>query len=54
MALPPIAKVTLQAALMSAGSNVVAQAITSYREEVRCFTDLVPDILFPISDYGVA
>ncbi|KAL2844700.1 hypothetical protein BJX68DRAFT_242868 [Aspergillus pseudodeflectus] len=33
MALPPIAKATLQATLMSAGSNVVAQAITSYREE---------------------
>ncbi|KAL2841454.1 hypothetical protein BJY01DRAFT_9660 [Aspergillus pseudoustus] len=33
MALPPIAKATLQATLMSAGSNVVAQAITSYRDE---------------------
>lgn len=35
MALPPIAKATLQAALISAGSNVLAQGITSYRNEVR-------------------
>ncbi|KAI9375849.1 hypothetical protein BJX61DRAFT_492752 [Aspergillus egyptiacus] len=34
MALPPIAKATLQAALISAGSNVVAQGITSYRDEI--------------------
>ncbi|KAL4918104.1 hypothetical protein BDW62DRAFT_182369 [Aspergillus aurantiobrunneus] len=33
MALPPIAKATLQAALISAGSNVLAQGITSYRDE---------------------
>ncbi|KAL2828172.1 hypothetical protein BDW59DRAFT_143303 [Aspergillus cavernicola] len=33
MALPPIAKATLQAALISAGSNVVAQGISSYRDE---------------------
>ncbi|OJJ04766.1 hypothetical protein ASPVEDRAFT_54874 [Aspergillus versicolor CBS 583.65] len=33
MALPPIAKATLQAALISAGSNVLAQGITSYRNE---------------------
>ncbi|KAL3432783.1 hypothetical protein BDV09DRAFT_173398 [Aspergillus tetrazonus] len=32
MALPPIAKATLQAALISASSNVLAQGITSYRE----------------------
>ncbi|KAL4794435.1 hypothetical protein BDV19DRAFT_390273 [Aspergillus venezuelensis] len=32
MALPPIAKATLQAALISAGSNVLAQGITSYRD----------------------
>ncbi|KAL3456057.1 hypothetical protein BJX64DRAFT_281610 [Aspergillus heterothallicus] len=32
-ALPPIAKATLQAALISAGSNVLAQVITSYREQ---------------------
>lgn len=37
MALPPIAKATLQAALISAGSNVLAQGITSYRNEVRQF-----------------
>ncbi|KAL4872105.1 hypothetical protein BDV12DRAFT_193897 [Aspergillus spectabilis] len=33
MALPPIAKATLQAALISAGSNVLAQGIASYRDE---------------------
>ncbi|KAL4753544.1 hypothetical protein BDW72DRAFT_27434 [Aspergillus terricola var. indicus] len=32
MALPPIAKATLQAAVISASSNVLAQGITSYRE----------------------
>ncbi|KAL3471773.1 hypothetical protein BJX99DRAFT_236793 [Aspergillus californicus] len=34
MALPPIAKATLQAALISAGSNVLAQGISSYRDEI--------------------
>ncbi|KAB8075428.1 hypothetical protein BDV29DRAFT_107475 [Aspergillus leporis] len=32
MALPPIAKATLQAALINAGSNVLAQSIQSYRD----------------------
>ncbi|KAL4884017.1 hypothetical protein BJY04DRAFT_20714 [Aspergillus karnatakaensis] len=33
MALPPIAKATLQAAVISAGSNVLAQGIASYRDQ---------------------
>ncbi|KAJ5362379.1 hypothetical protein N7541_003223 [Penicillium brevicompactum] len=33
MAVPPIAKATLQAALISAGSNVLAQGIKSYRAD---------------------
>ncbi|KAF7597339.1 hypothetical protein BBP40_006279 [Aspergillus hancockii] len=32
-ALPPIAKATLQAALINAGSNVLAQSIQAYRNE---------------------
>lgn len=34
MALPPIAKATLQSALINAGSNVLAQGIKAYRAEV--------------------
>ncbi|KAI1837804.1 hypothetical protein DTO006G1_4537 [Penicillium roqueforti] len=34
MAVPPIAKATLQAALISAGSNVLAQGIKSYRADI--------------------
>ncbi|PYH94267.1 hypothetical protein BO71DRAFT_483940 [Aspergillus ellipticus CBS 707.79] len=33
MALPPIARATLQAALVNAGSNTLAQAIGAYRDE---------------------
>ncbi|GKZ36272.1 hypothetical protein AbraIFM66950_007273 [Aspergillus brasiliensis] len=33
MAFPPIARATLQAALINAGSNVLAQAIGAYRDE---------------------
>ncbi|KAL5339756.1 hypothetical protein BJX70DRAFT_397469 [Aspergillus crustosus] len=33
LALPPIAKATLQAAVISAGSNVLAQAIAAYRDQ---------------------
>lgn len=32
--IPPIAKATVQAALISASSNVLAQGITSYRDQV--------------------
>ncbi|KAL2871370.1 Mpv17/PMP22 family protein [Aspergillus lucknowensis] len=35
MALHPIAKATLQAALISAGSNMLAQGISSYRDETQ-------------------
>lgn len=35
MALPPIAKATLQSALINAGSNVLAQGIKAYRAEVH-------------------
>ncbi|KAL4976463.1 hypothetical protein BDW66DRAFT_135037 [Aspergillus desertorum] len=44
MALPPIAKATLQAALISASSNVLAQGITSYREGTPF--ELDPQVLF--------
>ncbi|GAB1197425.1 hypothetical protein BDV32DRAFT_145784 [Aspergillus pseudonomiae] len=40
MALPPIAKATLQAALINAGSNVLAQSIQSYRNEKPFELDL--------------
>ncbi|OOF91199.1 hypothetical protein ASPCADRAFT_211484 [Aspergillus carbonarius ITEM 5010] len=33
MAFPPIARATLQAALINAGSNILAQAIGAYRDE---------------------
>ncbi|KAL5364775.1 hypothetical protein BJX96DRAFT_179259 [Aspergillus floccosus] len=33
MAVPPIAKATLQAALINAGSNVLAQGIKAYKDE---------------------
>lgn len=35
MALPPIATATLQAALVNAGSNVLAQGIKAWRDQVR-------------------
>lgn len=31
---PPIVTATLQAAVMNAASNIIAQAITAYRTEV--------------------
>lgn len=34
MSVPPIAKATLQAAVINAGSNVLAQGIKAYRDEV--------------------
>ncbi|KAJ5520705.1 Mpv17/PMP22 [Penicillium fimorum] len=34
MAIPPIAKATLQAALINAGSNVLAQGIKAYRADI--------------------
>lgn len=34
MAVPPIAKATLQAALINAGSHVLAQGIKAYKNEV--------------------
>ncbi|KAE8312976.1 hypothetical protein BDV41DRAFT_272708 [Aspergillus transmontanensis] len=40
MALPPIAKATLQAALINAGSNILAQSIQSYRDEKPFELDL--------------
>lgn len=35
MALPPIVSVTLQSSILSASSNIAAQAITAYRSDVR-------------------
>jgi hypothetical protein len=40
MSVPPIAKATLQAALINAGSNVLAQGIKSYRADVSLFVIL--------------
>jgi hypothetical protein len=37
MGVPPIAKATLQAALINAGSNVLAQGIKTYRADVSFF-----------------
>jgi protein Mpv17 len=37
MSLPPIATATLQAALVNAGSNVLAQGIKAWRDQVRGF-----------------
>lgn len=34
MSIPPIAKATLQAAVINAGSNVLAQGIKAYRDQV--------------------
>ncbi|OJJ38392.1 hypothetical protein ASPWEDRAFT_48637 [Aspergillus wentii DTO 134E9] len=34
MSVPPIAKATLQAAVINAGSNVLAQGIKAYRDEI--------------------
>lgn len=35
MSAPPIVKATFQAALINAGSNVLAQGIKAYRDQVR-------------------
>lgn len=35
MSVPPIAKATFQAVVINAGSNVLAQVIKSYRDQVR-------------------
>ncbi|OQE36955.1 hypothetical protein PENCOP_c011G07683 [Penicillium coprophilum] len=40
MAVPPIAKATLQAALINAGSNVLAQGIKAYRADVSFNLDI--------------
>lgn len=37
MSAPPIVKATLQAALINAGSNVLAQGIKAYRDQVCIF-----------------
>ncbi|KAL4898635.1 hypothetical protein BDV59DRAFT_167254 [Aspergillus ambiguus] len=40
MAVPPIAKATLQAALINAGSNVLAQGIKAYRDGIPFELDM--------------
>ncbi|KAJ5371877.1 Mpv17/PMP22 [Penicillium concentricum] len=40
MAVPPIAKATLQAALINAGSNVLAQGIKAYRADIPFNLDI--------------
>lgn len=37
MAVPPIVKATIQAAVINAGSNVLAQGIKAYRHDVSIF-----------------
>lgn len=37
MSVPPIAKATLQATVINAGANVLAQTIKAYRNGVRIF-----------------
>lgn len=37
MSVPPIVKATLQAAVINAGSNVLAQSIKAYRSDVSGF-----------------
>jgi hypothetical protein len=37
MSIPPIAKATLQATVINAGANVLAQAIKAYRNDVSAF-----------------
>jgi hypothetical protein len=37
MSVPPIAKATLQATIINAGANVLAQAIKAYRNDVSVF-----------------
>ncbi|KAL4803281.1 hypothetical protein BDV18DRAFT_145551 [Aspergillus unguis] len=49
MALPPIARATLQAALMSAVSNVLAQGITAYRDNKPFVLDRQPLFQFTTS-----
>ncbi|KKA25415.1 hypothetical protein T310_0593 [Rasamsonia emersonii CBS 393.64] len=39
MSAPPIVKATLQAAVINASSNVMAQAITAYRTQMNALTD---------------
>ncbi len=34
MAIPPIVSITLQSALLSVTSNILAQAITAYKNDV--------------------
>jgi hypothetical protein len=38
MSIPPIAKATLQAAVINAGSNVLAQGIKSNRDQLGSFS----------------
>jgi hypothetical protein len=40
MAVPPIVKATLQAAVINAGSNVLAQGIKAYRNDVSILSHL--------------
>ncbi|ORY55297.1 uncharacterized protein BCR38DRAFT_452686 [Pseudomassariella vexata] len=46
MALPPIAKATIQSAVLAATSNLLAQTLTSYRHETPLIVDWVPVFQF--------
>jgi hypothetical protein len=46
MSIPPIAKATLQATVINAGANVLAQAIKAYRNDVSAFLRLFLAVSF--------
>lgn len=51
MSVPPIAKATLQAAVINAGSNVLAQGIKAYRDEVCecCFFRIYGECMLQVT-----
>ncbi|KAI7774212.1 mpv17 pmp22 family protein [Diaporthe eres] len=46
MALPPIVSATAQSAVLSATSNILAQAITAYRSDKQFVVDWIPVVQF--------
>jgi hypothetical protein len=53
MSVPPIAKATLQAAVINAGSNALAQVIKAYRDQVGLAFGAYLIFQFPWSIYFV-
>jgi hypothetical protein len=52
MSVPPIAKATLQATVINAGANVLAQAIKAYRNDVSIFLDSLLVISLSVKELG--